>query len=149
MCWRSDDININVGVGTTRTTKKFYIFNETAINTFDKKLAEERKKIEGYYIEKIKDLSILPLSDILESHLSRGKEIDFMTIDVEGLDLEVLQSNNWKLYRPRFVLVECLKKGNLQTTIKDPVVKFMGGINYEPFAKTHNTVFFKDTSTEL
>ena len=46
------------------------------------------------------------LSKILDDHVQNKNEIDFLTVDCEGHDLEVLRSNNWTKYRPRYVLVE-------------------------------------------
>jgi hypothetical protein len=34
--------------------------------------------------------------------------IDFLKVDVEGFEGEVLRSNNWDRWRPRVIVVECL-----------------------------------------
>jgi FkbM family methyltransferase len=106
---RPRDINLEFGVGTKESEHNYYIFNEPALNGFSKKLSEERHYSENEYniIKKIK-VTIKPLSKILEKHLPNEQLIDFMNIDVEGLDLDVLRSNNWQRYRPKFVLVEAL-----------------------------------------
>jgi hypothetical protein len=49
---------------------------------------------------------ILPLATVLERHLPNGQEIDFMTVDVEGHDFEVLESNDWTRFRPKLIVVE-------------------------------------------
>lgn len=46
------------------------------------------------------------LDVVLEKKLADNEVIDFMTIDVEGLDLEVLKSNNWNKFKPRMILCE-------------------------------------------
>jgi len=66
-----------------------------------------------------------------------------MSVDVEGLDLDVLQSNNWTKYRPSYVLAEILRS-SLHDLDQDPVVKFMRENGYEVFAKQVNTVIFKN-----
>jgi hypothetical protein len=48
----------------------------------------------------------MPLRMILEQHLPRETGIDFMTVDCEGHDTQVLQSNDWKRFRPQVVLAE-------------------------------------------
>jgi hypothetical protein len=65
-----------------------------------------------------------------------------MSIDVEGMDLSVLKSNNWSKYRPRYILTEALRSEMLQLA-EDPVVKFLVDKNYRPVAKVHNTIFFE------
>ena len=37
-----------------------------------------------------------------------------MTIDAEGLDLEVAQSNDWNKYRPKMILIEDLERNTLE-----------------------------------
>ena len=46
-----------------------------------------------------------PLRDILAEHCP-DKEIEFLDVDCEGGELEVLRSSDWAKYRPRVVLVE-------------------------------------------
>ena len=49
----------------------------------------------------------LPIREVLQTHLpSEVKKIDLMNIDVEGMDIEVLDSNDWKQYRPAVVCIE-------------------------------------------
>ncbi len=36
------------------------------------------------------------------------KNVDFLSLDVEGLELEALSGLDFRCYRPRFILVECL-----------------------------------------
>jgi hypothetical protein len=53
-----------------------------------------------------------------------NSEIDFMSIDVEGLDFQVLTSNNWTKYRPKVVLVESLKK-SIEDCYNDEMACYM------------------------
>jgi hypothetical protein len=46
------------------------------------------------------------LQNVFQTHLPPDTDIDFMSVDCEGHDLEVLQSNDWQKYRPRVLLVE-------------------------------------------
>lgn len=70
-------------------------------------------------------------------------EIDFLSIDVEGLDFAVLKSNDWGLYRPKFVLVEALGM-SLEGILHSEMFHFMNGQGYELFAKTLNTLIFRE-----
>jgi hypothetical protein len=40
------------------------------------------------------------LSSVLGEYLPAGIAIDFMSIDVEGMEIEVLRSNDWLKYSP-------------------------------------------------
>lgn len=145
---RSRDVNLAMGVGEQQAKMIFYVFNEKALNTFDEKLANKRAKTPPYEIIAKKTIQILPLSKILKKHMPKGRRIDLMAIDVEGRDLQVLKSNDWEQFRPRIVLVECLKVSNLMEVEKDPVARFLIKKGYEPVAKTYFSVVFKDKHEE-
>jgi hypothetical protein len=67
-----------------------------------------------------------------------------MSVDVEGLDLQVLRSNDWRRFRPDFVLVEALDF-ELERAAQHPTHAFMGGAGYALVAKTLNTLFYRNT----
>jgi FkbM family methyltransferase len=144
--WRKRDINLEMGVAKEKGWLDYYIFNEPALNGFSAELSEERNLADNnYQIKKLIKVEVKPLREILRQY-SQGKKIDFLSVDVEGLDLDVLQSNDWSVYRPRFVLAELLKN-NSQSLDKDPVAKFMKEQGYVVYAKQVNTVFFEDRNS--
>ncbi|MBV1905428.1 MAG: FkbM family methyltransferase [Pseudomonadales bacterium] len=145
--FRPRDTNLEVGVGSNSGMMNFHIFNEPALSGFSHSLSEERDKAStNYSLLKIQKIEVKPLADILDKQLPKGQTLDFLSVDVEGLDLEVLQSNNWTKYRPEIVLVEILKN-NFNELNKDPVGQFMQQKNYQPIAKCMNTVLFRRNDT--
>ena len=101
---RSNDINLEVGVSNKNEILTYYKFKENAFNTFDKIQADKIKN-NGEYFETEINIKTYKLEEILEVNL-KNKNIDLLCIDVEGLDLEVLYSNDWNIYKPRFILIE-------------------------------------------
>ena len=75
-------------------------------------------------------------------------KIDFLSIDVEGLDLEVLKSNDWLKFRPSWVLVEQLNLGDIEN-MDFEIHHYMKSLDYILFAKTFNTLFYKDKIVSL
>jgi FkbM family methyltransferase len=141
--YRGRDINLELGVAKQEGILNYYVFNEPALNTFSVSLAERRKSQENnYYVKKIIKVKVKPLREIFACNLN-GQKIDFLNVDVEGFDLNVLQSNNWSKYRPRFVLAEILG-GSLHNIQQDKVVQFMKEQGYAVYAKLMRTVFFED-----
>ena len=140
---RPGDCNLQVGVSDQSTELTYYCFNEEALNTFDQQLAEERSKISGYHLVNTVRVKVERLDVILERHLPRGQQIDFLSVDAEGLDLPILRSNDWERYRPKCVLVEVLNS-SLEELINHQVYGFMKKQQYSLHAKTYNTVFFLD-----
>lgn len=137
---RRRDVNLEVGVGETAAIARFFVFNEPALNTFDEATAQKHS-IEPWRIERTVDVAVRPLSDILSEHLPRGRSIDFLSIDVEGRDLQVLRSNDWSKFRPRVVLAESLGITLSELNV-DPSARFLKSVGYVPYGKTVNTVMF-------
>ena len=137
------DINVMVGVAETPGELAYYIFNDPALNTFDQVLMQDRVAQTPYRVIGTTTVAVDRLEKILGGKLPEGQVIDFMSIDVEGFDLQVLRSNDWSRYRPEFVLVEALDF-KLKRASQHPVHIFMNGIGYELVAKTLNTLFYRD-----
>jgi hypothetical protein len=98
---RPRDINLEIPVSDKEEVLPFYIFNEPALNTFSKQVADERSAKPEYHIEKVVNIKTQTLERILKANLPNGQAIDFLTIDAEGFDFNILRSNNWELYRPK------------------------------------------------
>ncbi|CAG1003570.1 hypothetical protein MTYP_03103 [Methylophilaceae bacterium] len=137
---RPRDITIECGVGSAEGVLKYFAFNEPALNTFSE---QEAKKKESplYRIINTIQMPVVTLKQILDANLPSGLQIDFMTIDAEGFDHEVISSNDWDRYRPRVVLVELLNT-DIQNLETHPTAQILYRHNYRAFAKTHNTYFF-------
>jgi FkbM family methyltransferase len=138
---RPRDINLQVGVSRQDGSLTYYFFNDAALNSFSKVIADSRTRTSEYKVVATEEIPVQRLESILRQHLPVENKIDFLTIDVEGLDLEVLQSNDWDAFRPTCVLVESLET-SLEEIQGSNVFKFMHEQGYRAFAKTLNTLIF-------
>lgn len=138
---RPRDINLEVPIAVEQKQLTYFQFNEPALNTFSKELATSRDGLRTYKIVSTQEIQAFPLKSILNQHIDPDQSIDFMSIDVEGLDLEVIQSNDWSQYRPKVILIELLK-GPLSSIDQDPIYIFLKNKKYYLYAKTVNTAFF-------
>jgi FkbM family methyltransferase len=139
---RPEDINLEVAISDEEKTLTFYIFNEPALNTFSESFADEIKKNEAFYVVSKKEMRTEKLESVLDKYLPSFQKIDFLSIDVEGLDLNVIKSNNWQRYAPNFVLVEIFGVP-LEDISKTNVFIEMDRNGYTLMAKTINTAVFK------
>ena len=96
-----------------------------------------------YYIEEKRQIKTRSLGSILDEYLLKGTSIDFLTIDAEGLDLQVLKSNNWDKYQPQYVLVEELGTTLMEIINNSEVFAFLSEQNYKLMHRTLNTSFYK------
>ncbi len=145
---RPRDINLEAAIANREDSLTYYQMAESVntMNTFSKDFLEELG-MEDSIVNEIK-IKTSKLSTILDQYLPKSTPIDFMSVDVEGMDLEVLKSNNWALYRPKVVLVESLAK-KLEELAESDLVKFMISNGYECFAKTPNGLFFLENNVQL
>lgn len=140
---RPRDINVEALVATDAAARTFFVFNEPALNTASPSLARQRPaEDQRFRVTETVTLTPRPLAALLDEYLPHGRTIDFMSVDVEGLDLEVLRSNDWKRYRPRIVLVELLQTP-LDALERQEIVRYLREASYEPIAKLYNTVIFR------
>lgn len=146
---RHRDINLELGISEREQELIYYIFNEPALNTFSENEASKKNGWLDYKVVEKKLIKTLPLKHVLEKYLDPEMEIDFMSIDVEGYDLEVLKSNDWVKFRPVFILVEDLNKISLNEVFeKSDIYRFLTLNGYQFVAKTFNTMFFKDLNSQ-
>lgn len=101
---RQRDINLNIGIGRTRSTLPFFTIDPNTLSTFDHAAVEQATK-QGYRLASTNDIDVLPLCDVLDEHVA-GAAIDFLSVDVEGFEMEVLGSNDWGRHRPKVVMIE-------------------------------------------
>lgn len=136
---RKRDINLEVAVSNENSLKYINIYDESAYNTLDPKRANELN-IKGIGIKGAREIRTVKLKDLLDIHLN--KEIDFLSIDVEGLDLEVLKSNDWNKYNPKFILVE-LHFDDAEEILVSELYKFLKNKHYKLVSIIRITLLFK------
>ncbi len=73
-----------------------------------------------------KKLTTVPLREILDQYVPENQDIDLLSVDVEWMDLDALQSINWNKYKPSVIVVEELhltvgnpQKSDIHTFLKD------------------------------
>ncbi|MBX3611670.1 MAG: FkbM family methyltransferase [Hydrogenophaga sp.] len=137
---RPRDINIECGVAGSPGRLTYHRFDEPALNTFDATEAQRKNRAPYHLIETI-EVEVQRLDALLDEYLPPGQAIDFLSVDVEGLDHDVLASNDWTRYRPRFVLAETLRTDMLQLA-DCPIAELMRNVGYTPVSKAYNTTFF-------
>ena len=142
---RPGDINLEIPISDSRQVLTYYAFNEPALNSFSREVAAERDGLGTYRIVSETQLETRTLAEVLGEHVAPGTEIDFMSVDVEGLDYQVLKSNDWSRFRPRVVLVEDLNVASLDGVGESPSARLLRDVGYRATAKTFYTLFFTRT----
>jgi FkbM family methyltransferase len=80
----------------------------------------------------------LPLREILDRHLN-GRKIDFLNIDCEGMDTEILETNDFEKYRPFMIAIE-----DSTISADTKINQFLQNVGYEYKAYMGLTKIFQD-----
>jgi heptosyltransferase-2 len=112
---RVRDINLNVGCSNQRGSMKFYVARgeATGLSTFSASEVEVHRK-NGFEFDTI-TTSVMTLAEICEKHAG-NTPIDFVTIDVEGHEREVLEGGDFRRFRPRVVVIEATRPKSTEPT---------------------------------
>lgn len=139
--WRTKDVCLNVGVGVDNQKEAdFYIMSTNLLNTFSKDTAQEYQRYGTYKIKKIIKIPLLKINDIVKQYLSDS--VNLISIDIEGLELEVLQTFDFVI-RPEVFCIETLSYSENKLEQKNrEVIDYMIDNGYFVYADTYiNTVF--------
>ena len=147
---RPRDVCINVGVSTDdKKFADFYLMTANVLNTFS---LDEAEKISDMGTYKIKNSIRVPMqniNEIFEDSLERLP--NFISLDVEGLDLKILETLDFNRYRPSIFCIETLSYSeNGKQEKNQKIIDFMKTKNYSIFADTYvNTIFVDSTLKEF
>jgi FkbM family methyltransferase len=126
-------------VGEARASLEFIRFNVDQCDTFDPELARmarARGMVEiGREMIEVERLDVL-----LAEHVGE-REVDVMSIDVEGFDLQVLRSNDWARWTPAILLVEDHLPFGARFDDSE-IARFLSQKGYAVAARVHFTTFF-------
>jgi FkbM family methyltransferase len=147
---RPRDVVLEVGIGLTgETHADFYVFGGFAdgLSTFSKAEAThwETVGLKGHgtiAVEKVIKVPLMPINQIIADNFG-GKAPNFLSLDVEGLDLDVLKGLDFERFAPDVVCVETLGYNKDQSTFKkNDIIEFMLAKEFVAYADTRvNTIF--------
>lgn len=129
---RPRDININCGVSSESGEFTLRAYENGGLSTFSTELQKSYSKVKDKQFESYKDIKVpvMTLKEILQKH--KIKKINFLKIDVEGLEYEVIKGNDWESYRPEVICIESnniLKDWKSFLFKKDYRLIFFDGLN--------------------
>lgn len=141
---RPRDIVLNIGIGLTNTPEAtFYLFPKhvNGWSTFSKDEAIIRQKETNINFTTV-PVALKSINSIIEEYFDPHP--NFISIDVEGLDLEILKSLNFEKFKPEMICVETITFGYLDNTEMkiNEISDYMHSQGYFTYADTHiNTIY--------
>ena len=132
---RPRDTNLNIGVGSNPGVMTFYkVIGQSKLSSLDKEYIEKLKQTHGVKVEEI-PVYIFRFEDIYNKYV-KDMFVDFLTVDAESGDLDILKSNDWNKYRPKYILVETDKGYN------NEIKEYLISLQYkEVYSNSINSIF--------
>lgn len=137
---RPHDTVLEAGVGLDDTpTMDYYMLSDEQLNTFDKAQVEYLTSTFNIKVKRVVTLPMLPINRVIADHFG-GAAPDYLSIDVEGLDLAILKTLDFTRFRPKLICAETVITGTLKHNTE--MTEFLATREYVIRGGTRaNTVF--------
>lgn len=103
-------VPVGIGVGAADAADYYVIRDRPPLNTFSAEVVEKLRQREGPdIVERVLRMPLVPVTRIMEEHF--GSAPDLLSIDIEGLDLAVLETLDFRRHRPAAICAETKAPG--------------------------------------
>ena len=138
---RSRDVNLNIGIASKKGCLKYFMLSANTLNTFSEQEANNYVERWNGKILKTIDIPVDTINNVINEHFD-GIFPDLMGLDVEGLEMEILESIDFSKSIPKVICLETIEytETGLAKTNND-TVQYLESKGYYKFANTHiNTI---------
>ena len=127
---RKRDKNICAAISNTnKKTIQYFDHLFSPINTLDKNFSSIASKKISFRKHTEKTIQTYRFNQIIQKYDINIKQIDFINIDVEAHDLEVLEGIDLSIFNPKII---CVEIANNQNNIKEKKLRdYLNKYNYE------------------
>ena len=149
---RKKDINLNIAIADKSGTMDFYVMDAPTLSTLNAKEARRYENL-GHKIVKIISVKVMTITEILDKYCD-GIFPDFLSLDAEGYDLEILKTIDFEKQSPKVICVENIPyypelKNYFDSMQINDLSQFLLSKNYSIIAFTGiNTIFVKNDFIE-
>lgn len=102
--YRPEDINLNVGISDREGELEFYIMEDNTLSTFSR-VERDYMVGNGKNLARAEKVKLTTISVILAKYFNSTFP-DFLSLDVEGMDFDILKSINFEKSIPKVICVE-------------------------------------------
>src|SRR6185437_1602182 len=102
--YRREDVNLNIGISNEGGKADFFMMEDNTLSTFSE---PERDKMvsHGQRVAGVTKVEMMSVPAVIEQ-FCRGSFPDFMSLDVEGMELPILRSIDFHKSCPKNICVE-------------------------------------------
>lgn len=134
--YRSEDTNLNVGIGKAEGKFTYFRFEDSTLNTFSEEEADRMSQMGKRIIDQ-NEIKVKTIDQIIDAY-HKGIYPDFLSVDVEGQELEIINSMQGELRElPKVVCLESYEyhpqgKG----AFRQELIQSLEKVGYIHFANT-------------
>jgi FkbM family methyltransferase len=142
--YRPGDINLNIGISDHEGTMDFYVMAHDTLSTFSEQ--EKDNMVSNHQtLSHVEKVSVSTLSSVIKKYFN-GIFPDFLSLDVEGMDLQILQSINFEEFAPKVICVEAAEYSPIGAgKRKTELINFLVSQGYYEYANTNlNAIMVKN-----
>ena len=133
---RKDDINLNIGIGDKEDELDFYVMKDNTLSTFSKSECDQMVN-SGKELASVQKIKLTIISKIIQQY-HQGIFPDFLSLDVEGMDFDILRSIDFTQSLPKVICVEAAEYSpNGSGERKNELIDFLLSKNYYEYANTN------------
>lgn len=143
---RPGDRLLNIGVAPKHGDAEFFVMTTPTLNTFSRTEAERFVSYGKERIERVEKIPIRNINSIISENFTTPP--NFLSLDVEGLDLIILQSLDFDCHAPTVMCVETLTYTEDRSERKlNELIKFVESKGYFVYADTYvNSIFVRSAT---
>ena len=134
---------------STEETVDFFKMSADTLSTIKSTTAERYERESEHRLADKTTVPAIHINKLLNTYFSE-KAPDFVSLDVEGLDLELLKAWDFSKWRPAVFCVETLTYTQNQTAVKiSEIFELMEEAGYQLYGDTYiNSIFVERTAWE-
>ncbi|TKC08182.1 FkbM family methyltransferase [Pedobacter polaris] len=142
---RRRDKCLNVGVGiNNEKTSTYYMMENSLLSTFSEEEANRMEKNGEAKILKSIPMELININDLIKFNFTTCPDV--ISLDAEGVDVEILNEFDFNTYRPKIFCIETISYSTNLTGVKsEEIINLMSKNGYKIFADTYvNTIFIEE-----
>lgn len=143
--FRPRDINVEAGIASQDGNMTYYMLNEgSTMNSFSKDNLVQLGVFDQ--VTRKVDVPVYKIGSLLDQY-PQIKDIDYLNIDAEGFEMEILSGLDFSSIPPKVISIEQNNVFTFDDVLSSPVCRLLTGKGYTAFAKnvllsTVSTVFY-------
>jgi FkbM family methyltransferase len=142
--YRKHDVNLNIGIAKEPGLLDYYYMSAPTLNTFSKEEAQNFESENNYKIKRVVKKEVDTLQGVITKY-HEGKFPDLLSLDVEGLEEDIIYSIDYENNFPSVICIETISYSEKGLGEKNhELIDFIKSKNYLAYADTNiNSIFVR------